>query len=206
VSPVGQPAPSFGFSVSLSLDAVCVGAVGDGPAGSAHIFRSDVLADLGVTKSDGQTTAVPGAPLTYTIVAGNTGPAVAPGATVTDVFPAAFLGVTWTCAAGGGATCAPSGSGDINDTVNLPVGSTATYTATGTVSPAATGSLSNTATVAVPGGGIDPNPANNSDTDTDTLAPEADLAIVKTDSPDPVPPGGAFYRKGFTCEGLDSAT
>jgi uncharacterized repeat protein (TIGR01451 family) len=151
---------------------------------------------------------VPGAPLTYTIVAGNTGPAVAPGATVTDVFPAAFLGVTWTCAAAGGATCAPSGSGDINDTVNLPVGSTATYTATGTVSPAATGSLSNTAAVAVPGGGIDPNPANNSDTDTDTLAPEADLAIVKTDSPDPVPPGGALtYGLTITNAGpSDAAT
>jgi uncharacterized repeat protein (TIGR01451 family) len=206
VSPVGQPAASFGFSVSLSLDAVCVGAVSDGPAGSAHIFRSDVLADLGVTKSDGQTTAVPGAPLTYTIVAGNTGPTPAPGATVTDVFPAAFLGVTWTCAAAGGGTCAPGGSGDIHDTVSLPVGATATYTATGTVSASATGSLSNTATVAVPGGGIDPNSANNSNTDTDALAPEANLSIVKTDSPDPVPPGGALaYALAITNAGLSDA-
>jgi hypothetical protein len=53
--------------------------------------------------------------------------------------------------------------------VDLPVNGTATYTLTGTISAAATGSLSNTATVAAPGGVPDPNAANNSATDTDTL-------------------------------------
>ena len=37
-------------------------------------------------------------------------------------------------------------------------------------------------------GQTDTNPANNSATDTDTLTPQADLSITKTDSPDPVAP------------------
>jgi uncharacterized repeat protein (TIGR01451 family) len=126
-------------------------------------------ADLQVTKTDGQTTAVPGQPITYTIVVQNLGPDAAIGATVTDVVPAAITGATWTCAGAGGGSCTPSGSGNINDTANLPVGGTATYTLTGTVNPAATGSLSNTATVAAPGGVVDPVPSNNSATDVDTL-------------------------------------
>ena len=64
-----------------------------------------------------------------------------------------------------------------------------TYTATGTIAASATGTLSNTATVTAPGGVTDPNPANNSATDVDTLTPEADLEITKDDSADPPPAG-----------------
>jgi uncharacterized repeat protein (TIGR01451 family) len=60
--------------------------------------------------------------------------------------------------------------------------------------------------VAVPAGTIDPNAANNGETDTDTLAPEANLAIVKTDAPDPVPPGGALtYGLSITNAGPSDA-
>ena len=55
--------------------------------------------------------------------------------------------------------------------------------------PGATGTLSNTAAVTPPGGVVDPNPANNTATDVDTLTPETDLAITKSDSADPVSPG-----------------
>jgi uncharacterized repeat protein (TIGR01451 family) len=192
LAPDGAAGDFFGVSVSVSGDTAVVGAYlddvpGAWDAGSAHVFR--VSADLGVTKTDGQTTAVPGQTVTYTIVAGNAGPSDAPGATVTDAFPAALTGVTWTCVPAGGATCTPSGSGDINDTVNLPAGGTATYTAMGTIDAGATGTLSNTATVAPAGGIGDPNPGNNSATDTDTLTPPTDLGITKADSADPVSPG-----------------
>jgi hypothetical protein len=73
--------------------------------------------------------------------------------------------------------------------VDLLVGGTATYTLGGTVDPAVTGTLANTATISAPPGTNEPNPANNSATDTDTLTPQADLALTKTASPDPVPPG-----------------
>ena len=62
-----------------------------------------------------------------------------------------------------------SGSGSINNTVTMPAGSKITYKATGTISAAASGSISDTATVTAPSGVTDPNTANNSATDTDTL-------------------------------------
>jgi len=152
-------------------------------------------ADLSITKTDGQTTAVPGTPITYTIAASNAGPSATTGATVTDTVPAAIMGATWTCVGAGGGTCTSSGSGNINDTVNLPVGGTVTYTLTGTINPSATGSLSNTATVTAPGGVTDPNLVNNSATDTDTLTPQADLSITKTDGQETAVPGSPVtYR------------
>ena len=76
--------------------------------------------------------------MTYTIVASNAGPNGVTGATVTDTFPAA-LTCTWTCVGAGGGTCTASGSGNINDTVNLPAGGSVTYTANCTLSASATG-------------------------------------------------------------------
>jgi hypothetical protein len=76
----------------------------------------------------------------------------------------------------GGAFCSPSGSGDINEIVDVPVGDTVTYTLTGTISPSATGSLTNTASVTAPDG-VDPVAGNDSATDTDSLA-GCDPAIV----------------------------
>lgn len=137
-------------------------------------------ADLRITKTDGATTEVPGTTVTYTIVATNVGPSAIAGATVTDTVPATLSGVTWTCAAAGGATCTASGAGSIVDTVDLPVGATATYTLTAAIAPDATGTLANTATVTLPPGSSDPVPDNNSATDTDTLEPQGDLSAVKT--------------------------
>jgi len=125
--------------------------------------------DLSITKTDGVTTVTPGQTTTYTIVASNGGLGLATGATVVDTFPAALTGCTWTCTGAGGGTCSAGGSGNINDTVNLPPGASVTYIAQCTVSPSASGSIVNTATVNVPSGITDPNTANNSATDTNTV-------------------------------------
>ena len=126
-------------------------------------------ADLSISKTDGVGSVSPGGSTTYTITAFNAGPNVANGATVVDTMPAALTGVTWTCVGVGGATCTAAGSGNINDTVNLPVTGSVTYTVNATVSPSATGEVSNTATVTAPEGVSDPDPANNSATDVDTV-------------------------------------
>ncbi|MGH9884314.1 MAG: DUF11 domain-containing protein, partial [bacterium] len=135
-------------------------------------------ADLGITKTDGTTTASPGSPITYTIVVSNAGPSANPAAQVTDTVPAAITGATWTCVGAGGATCGGAGAGNISDTVNLPSGSSVTYTLSGVISAAATGTLSNTASVA--GGAVtDPNAGNNSATDSDTLVScPAEIVVV----------------------------
>jgi uncharacterized repeat protein (TIGR01451 family) len=69
------------------------------------------------------------------------------GVSVTDPIPANITGATWTATESGGASgYAPTGSGNIANTVTLPAGSYIKYVVTGTVSPTATGSISNTAT------------------------------------------------------------
>ena len=147
-------------------------------------------ADLAIVKSDGLGSAVPGQALAYTITVTNAGPSAASGATVGDSLPASLLNATWTCSASAGASCTPSGSGGIADTVGLPAGGALTYTLSATVSPGAVGTLANTATVGAPAGVVDPSLANNSSTDTDTLTPLADLGVTQSDAPDPVGPYG----------------
>ncbi len=137
--------------------------------------------DLWITKDDGVTVALPGLPLTYVITVGNDGPNDAPGSLVTDIFPPELNNISWTCAATGGASCPGSGSGDINELVDLPVGSTVTFTVDTTVDSGASGTLSNTATVDIPPGMFDTDDSNNSATDTDSLDPSL-LPVQITDS------------------------
>jgi len=127
-------------------------------------------ADLKVTVTDGKTSAVAGSKNTYTIVVTNAGPSKVSGAVIHDAFPSTFTGVTYTATQSGGASgFTASGSGNINNTVTMPPASKITYKATGTISASAMSSISNTATVSAPSGVLDPNTANNSATDTDTL-------------------------------------
>ncbi|HEX8703696.1 MAG TPA: DUF11 domain-containing protein, partial [Myxococcaceae bacterium] len=161
--------------------------------------------DLSITKTNNATSVVPGSTVTYTITVTNNGPNPVTGATVTDVLPAALTGVSWTCAPAA-ACVTPSGTGNINAALSLANGGTATITVTGTVNPAATGTLSNTATVTTPLGNSDPSAGNNTSTDTDTLTPSADLAMVLTDTPDPVNGGSTLtYTMSVTNAGPSTA-
>jgi uncharacterized repeat protein (TIGR01451 family) len=182
-----QPSTLYNYHIQ-AFDAL--GAAGYGSIGITTNSIGPPQADLQITNTDGQTNAAPGAPLTYTIVVSNAGPNGVTGAGVADTFPGTLSGVTFTAAATGGAAgFTASGSGDINDTANLPSGSTITYTVQATLSAAATGTLANTATVGVPAGVTDNNLANNSATDTDTVAPQADLQITNTDGQTNAAPG-----------------
>ena len=128
-------------------------------------------ADLSITKTDGATSVTAGAAVTYTIVVSNAGPNAVIGAPVTDTFPASLTVGNWTCAATAGSSCTAAGSGSARTgTVTLLSGGSATFTATTTLAASAAGTLANTATVAAPSGITDPTAANNSATDTDTIA------------------------------------
>jgi uncharacterized repeat protein (TIGR01451 family) len=131
---------------------------------------------VSITKTDGLTFVMPGQPVTYTIVASNAGPSVANGARVVDTVPASLTGASWTCAGVGGASCAPGGSGHIDDFAHLPVGATATYTLSGTVAAVPT-SLRNTATVTL-SQGRDPDPSNNTATDDDAILCFGEVGVV----------------------------
>jgi uncharacterized repeat protein (TIGR01451 family) len=141
-------------------------------------------ANLAVSMIDGVTGVSAGGGIVYTIEVSNTGPQAVSGAAVSDAFPAAFSGVTWTCSATSNSSCAAaSGSGNINMTVNLRNGGRATFIVNATVAANATGTLVNTASVTVPANTTDPNNSNNSATDTNTiLAAVAQPSLALLDS------------------------
>ncbi|MCE9631238.1 MAG: DUF11 domain-containing protein, partial [Planctomycetia bacterium] len=140
------------------------------------------VCDLSILKTDGTTTYVPGLTTFYTITVTNAGPSFLAGGRVTDAFTASITGATWVAAYLGSGSGGPAiGTGNIDALINVAPGGSAVFTVTAPVKSNATGNLVNTATVAVPAGTTDPTPGNNSSTDTDTPAPVADLAILKTD-------------------------
>jgi uncharacterized repeat protein (TIGR01451 family) len=177
------PGSSITYTASGKLSAAASGTFSDSASVAAPSGASDpnlnnnsatdsdiitLTADVKVTVNDGKTSAVPGSNNTYTIVVTNAGPSNVSGVIIRDTFPSIFTGVTYTATQRGGASgFTASGSGNINNTVAMPAASVITYKATGTISSSATGSISNTATVTSPS--ADPNTANNSATDTDTL-------------------------------------
>ncbi len=126
---------------------------------------------------------------------------------MTDALPPAITSDTFTATQSGGASgFTASGSGNINDTVNLPAGSSITYTLNANIASNATGNLVNTATVTAPPGVTDPNPGNNSATDSDALTPQVTLAVVKTDGSATYTPGGtATYTVTVTDTGASDA-
>jgi len=179
--PVGG---SLTYTVNAIIDPAAIGTLSNtatvaAPAGVTDLDPSNNSAtdlteltpqvDLEVSKTDGLSSVMPGDPITYTITVTNSGPSSAPGATVSDTFPSDVTGISWTCAAAGGASCTAAGSGDISDTVSLPAGGSVVYTANGTVASSATGTLSNTAAVTPPPGVTDTNPSNDTATDTTTV-------------------------------------
>ena len=172
--------------------------------------RGPPVADLSIVKDDSVATYTPGGSVIYVVSVSNPGPSDVTGATVTDLVTALpqVASASWTCVAAGGATCTASGSGDINETVDLPAGSGVTYSLTVNLASAATEDLVNTADVTAPGGTTDPDLLNNSASDTDTLSASADLTVTKSDgvatyTPDALYTGGD--RFAFTAIDADAA-
>jgi len=151
-------------------------------------------ADLGITKTGTPNPVLAGNNITYTIVVTNNGPATSSNVTMTDTLPAntTVVSITppstptgWTCpaASGGTQTCTNSSLGaSTTSTFTLVLNVTSgTAPKTAITNSAAISSSSTT----------DPNSANNSASTTAYVASptQADVAIVKTASPEPVDQG-----------------
>ncbi|EFO79024.1 hypothetical protein OSCT_3100 [Oscillochloris trichoides DG-6] len=155
------------------------------PSGSVPLNTQIVLAeaDVGITKSHVPAIFTPGQPVQYTVTVTNYGPSATTNSRVIDDVPALILNTTWSCSvpAGQGNCDQASGIGNLIDTtVDLNTGGVATFTINGILSPSATGSLVNTATVQRTNDTTDPNPGNNSTTDTAPIRVVADLELNKS--------------------------
>jgi len=126
-------------------------------------------ADLSIAIDDGVRFVEDDGVLDYAITVHNAGPENALGARVQDTLPATLIGAEWTCTPLGGASCSPSGNGDIDDAVDLPNGATIVYELIATAQVGDRQPIENTATVTPSSGLGDGNPANNSATDIDKI-------------------------------------
>jgi uncharacterized repeat protein (TIGR01451 family) len=139
------------------------------------------VADMSITASDAPDPVNVGSNIVYTVVVTNNGPNPATGVTATTVVPAGLTLITATATQG---TCTLA-AGTITCTIgNMANAATVTATITVQTGAAAAPSVSLTGTVTATE--FDPNNANNSATVTTTVNPAADLAVTKSDSPDPV--------------------
>ena len=167
-------------------------------------------ADLGVVKTDDVDPVAPGQDIKYEITLSNSGPNAARDVVLSDAIPPGTTFVSATQKGGPAftiSTPAVGGTGNFQATAaTLPRQEGATFELVVKVaSGAANGStVSNTAnsSASTP----DPEPANDSDTEVTTVNRVADLAVTKSDSPDPVLAGGdVTYTIEVTNSGPDEA-
>ncbi len=120
------------------------------PSGGTAISATDndIVTDLTITKTDSSASqgpagnVTPGESLTYTVVVTNATMSPNNDVLISDPMPlTGFTETGWSSSLGG------SGTGSINDTVNIPAGGSITYTIKGTVSGTVGSTLTNTATV-----------------------------------------------------------
>ena len=182
-------------------------------ATAADVVASATQADLVVTNSASPTSVAAGSSVTYTQTVNNKGPAAATGATFTQVTPpnTNFQSITppagWNC----GTTPAVGGTGTITCTATgtLAVNGTGTFTLVLQVNSGTPSGTNITETVTATASNIVPSITTNTASATVVVANanSADLAIVKTATPNPVTEGTALtYSLAVRNNGPASAT
>jgi len=93
-------------------------------------------------------------------------------ALVVSDLPELVKNVAWTCAASSGSSCEnSSGTGELDETVDLLAGGSATYTVTGKIGYGKLGALEVSASVTAPAPLIETNEADNTAADTTVIVP-----------------------------------
>ncbi|MDB5307808.1 MAG: hypothetical protein JWO38_2010, partial [Gemmataceae bacterium] len=147
---------------------------------------------LTVTVTDGRTAALPGTPVTYTVTVTNNSSLGLAGVAISDVVPTALIPATVSVTVTGtgphsSASIGPTGS----CTAAIAAGESITFTVTGRIDPSATGTIVDTAAATVPAGLTDSVLSDNTATDTDALAPTADVSVTNTDGVTSATPGAS---------------
>ncbi len=133
------------------------------------------IADLAVTISDGVTNVHQGDALTYTVTAINLGPSTLTSINVSNSISAFLANISYVPNEGNFNPANGAWNG-----LALAAGDSVTLTINATVLNNVTGAFTNSSTVSVPSGVTDPNLANNSATDIDTVLATPDVAVSKT--------------------------
>lgn len=127
-------------------------------------------ADVNITLDDNRPSYTPGSIQTYTITVKNNGPWGSYRDTVRNALPAGVTLMSWTSKTSGTAVSDnPTGSGALEDVVDISVGDSIVYTVKVVVPPGFTGNLVNTASVTASTVVTDPDMTNNSASDTDVI-------------------------------------
>jgi uncharacterized repeat protein (TIGR01451 family) len=149
------------------------------------VLPSLQTADLSLTKTDSSDPIPAGATLTYDLAVHNNGPSDGTGVTMTDNLPS---GVSYQSATSSQGSCSESGGSVTCNLGEIPAGNSVTISIR--VTPLAAGTITNTASVH--GGQTDPAGGNNSASEETTVTAGPDLALTKSDSPDPAFAGGTL--------------
>ena len=129
--------------------------------------------DLQISKTDGSLFSTPGNVVKYEILVSNSGPFAVLGARVQDPVPVGLMDPQWTCNPVQVAACpATSGSGGIDEQVDLPVNGILRYAFRATVSAGLGETITNVATITAPESTIEINSADNSASDVNTVTIE----------------------------------
>jgi uncharacterized repeat protein (TIGR01451 family) len=181
-------------------DMLTVSGLSAGETSSGNQFLDVLPADLAVVKSDQPDPVVAGATLTYTVQVTNNGPSYAQNVILTDTLPAGVAFGTATPAQSSGPNPLVWNVGD------LGVGASEVYTVVVTVGADVVSGTTLTNRVTVASNMPDPDLENNDAEETTDVAAEADVAVVKSDDPDPVAAGGVLtYTLAYANHGPSDA-
>ena len=161
--------------------------------------------DLQVGIGNGVDTIQPGNRTTYTVLVSNLGSVTASSVQVAVPLAAGLIDASWTCSGQAGATCAPSGTGGISQTLSLARGQSVRFVLSARLDPqtdpAVAALLTQTASALPTAPASDINPSNNTAVDEDVIQ-----FIVFRDGFEapgaPRPTAGAMFSLAAACSGL----
>ena len=184
-------------SGTVITDTASVSAATTDPNPSSNVATVNVVvatagqADLAVTKVGTPNPVLAGNKLTYTVVVTNNGPAAVANPLLTDTFSASES-LTSSSVPTGWSCNAPSGTSfTCNGPAAMAANTSATFTFLMTVTAGTASGTTITNSASIGPTTNDPNTANNTASTSSTVASpsQADVAIVKTASPEPVNQG-----------------
>ena len=167
-------AGSATFGVTLQDDGGTANGGDDTSVEQAFTITVAAGLDLSIAIDDDRDFAQGGGTVEYTIVVHNAGPNAAVGARVRNLLPFNLVDASWACTPDAGASCTAEGTGDIDDSVTIPMGATLTYLLGATVLAEPESPIENSVSVIAPDGVPDADGTNNSAADVDTVGIFAD--------------------------------